>query len=120
MTNNTSNRRHISVLMIATLLFATLAPTSAMAGIVGTGSAINEQSSLMNRDALIEQLGRDDVRMQLEQMGVNADEAVERVAAMTDSDVIMLSNGLAEMPAGAGVGVVAAVLIVVLVVLLLR
>ena len=121
MVNHRSSWRPISsVLMIATLLFATLAPTNVAADIVGTDSAIAEQTNLMNRDALIEELNREDVRDQLERMGVNADEAVDRVAAMTDSEVAMLTAGLAEAPAGAGVGIVAAVLIVILVVILLR
>lgn len=120
MHQNISSRRYLSFLMITALLFISLVPVNAFAGIVGTGHVIAEQTSLLDREALIEQINRDDVRAQLEQMGVSADEAVERVASMTDTEVTQLTAGFDATPAGAGVGVVGVVLIVLLVVLLLR
>lgn len=120
MIHNTSTRRHVGFLMIATLLFVTVAPGSAFAGMVSTDKAITEETAVMNRDALVEELSRDDVRIQLEQMGVNADKAVERVAAMTDAEVRALSAGAGDIPAGANVGVGVTILIVILVVLILR
>lgn len=117
---NPTRRYHIVLMMMATLLMVTIAPVNAFAGIVGTGSVMADENDAMNRATLIESLGRDDVRTQLESMGVSAEEALERVAAMTDAEVQELMDGLGDVPAGAGVGVVAAVLIVVLVVLLLR
>lgn len=120
MATNQSTRRNVGFIMIAAMLFVTVAPGSAFAGIVGTGAVIAEETATANRDVLLEKLGRDDVRVQLEQMGVDPDEAVERVAAMTDQEVGALSAGLGDHPAGEGVGVGAAILIVLIVILILR
>lgn len=106
--------------MTAMLLLVTLAPGNAFPDIVGTGSVINENATTINRDALLEKLGRNDVRAQLERMGVSPDEAVKRVAAMTDAEVAALSAGLGDFPAGGEVGVGVAVLLVILVILILR
>ena len=122
MVHNTSirTRRHVGFMMIVTLMIVSIAPGAAFAGVVGTGSVIAEQTSSMNRNALIEQLDREEVRAQLEVMGVDASEAVERVAAMTDSEVNALAAGLGNFPAGADVGLGAAILIILLVVLIIR
>ena len=47
-------------------------------------------------------LERDEVRGQLQAMGVSAELAAERVARMTDAEVRMLNERLDELPAGAG------------------
>lgn len=122
MVHNTSirARRHVGFMMIATLIFVSIAPGVTVAGVVGTGSVIAEQTSSTNRNALIEQLSRNEVRAQLEVMGVDASEAVERVAAMTDSEVNALAAGLGNFPAGADVGLGAAILIILIVVLIMR
>lgn len=120
MIDNTSSRRNVGLLMMAMLLFVTMAPRSAFATMVSTDRAIEEQAAMVDRDALREQLSRDDVQAQLEQMGVSADRAIERVAAMTDTEIRSLSAGLGDIPAGADVGLGVALLLVVLVVVLVR
>lgn len=121
MIHNNSTRRPVGFLMIMTLLFVTLSPAGAAAGIVGTSTVIAEESAMMDRDVLIEQLNRENVRGQLEQMGVNVGDAVERVAAMTDSEVRELAAGLEAYPAGGDVGVgLGVILLVILIILLLR
>lgn len=120
MFDKTPTQRRVGLVLITALLFTTVAPGSAFAGIVGTGSAIAEHSSMMNRDALIEELNRADVRDQLEHMGVSADEAIERVAAMTDAEVLALADGINDLPAGADVGVGLAILVVLILILVMR
>ncbi len=117
---NAARRYQIGLMMMATLLMATITPGYAFAGVVGTGSVIADESDALSRDALIESIGRDDVRAQLQSMGVSAEEAIERVAAMTDAEVRALAAGIEDLPAGADVGVGVAILIVLLVVLFLR
>ena len=120
MKHTTSTRRPVGLIMIVTLLFATLAPGGAFAGIVGTGNAIAEQTSTLSRTALVEELNRDEVRVQLQAMGVNPDEAVERVAAMTDSEITTLAAGIGNLPAGSDVSLGVALLIILVVFLLVR
>lgn len=123
MNHNKSTRRPVGLLMIMTLLFVTLSPVRVFADIVGTSTVIAEEVAMMDmdRDVLLEQLHRENVRGQLEQMGVNVDDAVERVAAMTDSEVRQLTAGLGAYPAGGDVGVgLGVILLVILIILLLR
>ncbi len=58
-------RRSAGLFMIAALLFLTLAPGSAFAGILGTGEVIAEAAAMRDRDNLRVALNRDDVRGQM-------------------------------------------------------
>jgi len=118
MTFKTSVRCNVSALLIIALLFASIAPTTAFAGMIGTDEAIAQESADLDREQLQEELQRDDVRGELEQLGVNPDEAVDRVAAMTDAEVREMTAGLDHHPAGAGVSVTALLLIVIIILLL--
>lgn len=120
MIRDASIRRPISFFMIVTLLCVTLSPVSAFADIAGTSNVIAEASATTDRTNLLEQLNREDVRDQLARMGVNAQDAIERVAAMTDTEVAALTEGLSAYPAGGDGGIVVVVLLVILVVLLMR
>lgn len=60
-------------------------------------------------------VGRDEVRNQMEAMGVDAALAVERVAALTDSELQQLSSDIENLPAGGGaLGVVLVVLLILI------
>ncbi len=89
---------------------------TAHAGIITTTDYLNvldRQETLQQIDAL---LMRDDVRQSLEKHGVSADDAMLRVAALTDHELQLLATNLEELPAGAGLlGLVGAVFIVLLI-----
>jgi len=118
MMSSHSLRRSVSSLLIAALLALSIAPSMTFAGMVGTGDLITEQQTLMDREQLLEQLEREDIRGELERYGVNPDHATDRVAAMTDAEIRDLAQGLDGQPAGAGVGVTALLLIIVIILLL--
>lgn len=91
----------------------------AHADIISTHDVVAEKQSGLNRAQLTEQLQREDVREQLVKYGVNPDEAIARVSAMTDAEVLELTAGIEELPAGAGVSIsLGAILIIVLIWLL--
>lgn len=117
MTFNTSIRRNVSTLLIIALLFTAIAPATAFAGMIGTDEAIAQESVDLDREKLERELQRDDVRSELERLGVNPDEAVDRVAAMTNEEIRELTTDLDQHPAGAGVG--ATVLLLVIIIILL-
>ena len=73
------------------------------ASMLGTGSLIAAEQAGADRERLLGMLERDEMRGQLQAMGVSADLAAERVARMTDAEVRMLNERLDELPAGAGV-----------------
>jgi hypothetical protein len=103
-----------STLIVSTTLLGL--PMVAQAGIVSTGESLSTQASVANRDRVNTFLTRADVRQALEKQGVDADAAVQRVAAMSDSEVAQVAGRIDQAPAGGDVlGLVFTVFVVLLV-----
>lgn len=100
------------------LILAVVTPLHAQAGIVTTDEVVSEQAHAMEREQLLQKLDRDDVRAQLESYGVDAEQAQERVAAMTDAEVLELQAGLDQAIAGGDAGIATLLLVVIIVLLL--
>jgi len=100
------------------LALALFMPTSAQAGIVGTQELVQEQQSSADRAQLLEALDRDDISAELERYGVDPEQAQERVAAMTDAEVLELSAGIDQFAAGGDGGVTTLLLVLIIIILL--
>jgi hypothetical protein len=111
-----TNLRCLAVLAATLILFA-LVTSPLHASMVGTGEVLAAEQGHVDRALLMQTLSREDMRRQMERMGVSAEAAEERVARMTDAEVAALNERLAELPAGAGV--LEAVLIILLVLVIL-
>ncbi len=112
--NNNKTNRTIGTLLALALMVATVAPTSAFAGIAGTATIAAEENAALDRERLLDELERDEVRAELERYGVDSDEAVERVAALTDDEIRELAADMEAQPAGAGVGLTTILLLVII------
>ncbi len=103
------------------LIFAVLAlhlpMRGANAAMLGTESAIEQAQTVQNRERVATFMARADVQTQLEKMGIKADDATSRVAAMTDDEINQVAGKLDTLPAG-GVEVWA-ILLIILVVLII-
>jgi hypothetical protein len=111
---------HVYKRIVASTLIASTTllglPMVAQAGIVSTGESLSTQATVANRDRVNAFLTRADVRQALEKQGVNADAAVQRVAAMSDSEVAQVAGRIDQAPAGGDVlGLVFTVFVVLLV-----
>jgi hypothetical protein len=85
---------------------------SAMIG----NSQLLDGTSSTSRTALLQALERDQIRSQLEQLGVDADAVKERVAQMTAQEITTLNQRLADLPAGGdALGVILVIFIVFIV-----
>jgi TolA-binding protein len=62
---------------------------------------------------------RQQVELELIELGVDPAEATERVRQMTDQQISSLQGKIAELPAGAAVGTIELLLIILIVLLLL-
>ena len=104
--------KKLGLALVATGLFgAQVAPVQA--AMVGTPQVIQSEQSRIDRAELLAALDREDVRSQLEAMGVDSAMAAERVAAMTDAEVAELNARIAELPAGGdALGVIVLILLV--------
>ncbi|WP_156925500.1 DUF6627 family protein [Thioalkalivibrio paradoxus] len=94
-------KRVLGLLCAALLAGATVA-APLQASMVGTGSLIEQEQAQAEREQLLAMLEREDVQRQLQAMGVTEADAAVRIARMTDAEVRMLNERLAELPAGAG------------------
>ena len=111
-------RAVLQLVMMALVVCAPLTP--AHAGIVGTDTAIAMAERADTVARINSVLMRDDVRGQLEMLGVSPADAMDRVAALTDAELAQLDAELEELPAGGSLlGVLGVVLVVLLVLELL-
>jgi hypothetical protein len=108
----------------ARALFATLlalhllvlgGPASAATFGVDSYLAAEERQATVDR--VRDFLAEDRVRAQLEHLGVDAGDASERVASLTDAELLELDARMEELPAGGDVIAVVGIVFVVLLVL---
>jgi hypothetical protein len=98
-------------------LFAMWLPVGSVhAALVGTEQVATSIEAAQNRDRVRTFLQREDVRNMLKQQGVDANVALTRVDAMTDSEVQTVANQLDKLPAG---GDILGILFTVFVILLI-
>lgn len=92
-----------------------LSMVSAQAAMVSTPEVLSQEE----RARLETLLEREDVQNQLMALGVDAEQALDRVDQLTDEEVAQINGKLAELPVGAGVSTVELLLIIILLVLIL-
>ncbi len=88
-----------------------LAP--AQAAMIGTEQLVQQERSQVDRTQLLSMLERQDVQAQLIELGVDPNDAKDRVAGMTDAQVAELNDRLTDLPAGEGVGTVLGILLII-------
>jgi len=112
---NRRNRNSLA-LLLATSIFTSSLQHASYAGVIST----LEYIAAIDRDATLERidavLARDEVRSQLEKLGVDPLVTNERIAALTDQELQTLATDLENLPAGgellAVVGIVFLVLLI--------
>jgi hypothetical protein len=91
-------------LAVAAALFVTSLPIgAARAGMVTTDQLVEQRAAAGDRERLAAILLRDDVRQQMEALGVNRDEAIARLASLSDQEIQQIAGRIDEMPAGQSV-----------------
>jgi len=89
-------------------------PFSTYAGMVSTDQVVAAAQSQGSRDRLRDLVGRSEVRSTLQNLGISASTAQERVSAMTDAEVASLVGQIDSLPAGGNSGwAIAAGLIII-------
>lgn len=108
--------RRTSWTLIVALLTMWLPVAPVHAALVGTEQIAAAGQSSQNRDRVRTFLQREDVRNMLKQQGVDANAALTRVDAMTDSEVQTVADQLDKLPAGGDIiGVLFTVFIILLI-----
>jgi len=116
----TSKLKPLSIIMILIMIMTAAPYQAAYASMISTGTAVDTHRALEARDFMNDYMARADVRQELVNMGVSPQEAEMRVAALSDAEIISLSDTIKDSPAGAGAigAVVGAALIIFLVMLI--
>lgn len=87
-------------LMAAVMVLVSLPIGYAQAGMVTTDQVLDAAALAETREQVFDFLARDDVRQQMEALGVDPDEAASRAASMTDAEVTQLAGQIEQLPAG--------------------
>jgi len=106
-------RRAIAAVVVMALTQLGL-QAPATAGMVGTAAVLASPQRGPDRSQLLSALNRDDVRRQLEALGVDPHAAQQRVAALSDEEIRTLDGRVARLPAGGDVLGVALIVFLVL------
>lgn len=114
-------RQSLGVRTIALMMMVNLVTLgfvqSAGAGVIGTEAAMLSQERAQRIERIHSVLSRDNVQQQLEQLGVDAEAAMARVASLSDAELLALDERMNELPAGAGALEVLGIVLLVLLVL---
>ena len=88
---------------IAAALFVTSLPIgAARAGLVTTEQLVEARTAASDRERLAAVLLRQDVRAQMEALGVDRDEAIARLASLSDQEIQQIAGRIDKLPAGEG------------------
>lgn len=100
---------------LLSLTMITVVPLAAHADMLSTSMILTEAERSARVELVESYLDREDVRSQMEAMGVDPGLAAERVAALTDVQLQQLALNIESEPAGSGdLGIVIAVLVILL------
>jgi hypothetical protein len=106
-----SIKKFASLLLAASFLGAQIAPVQA--GMVGTAQVLAAEQGRLDRHRLASLLEREDLQHRLSALGVDVQDARNRVANLTDAEVARINQHITELPAGGDVlGVVVLIFIV--------
>ena len=119
MTKNPSVRLRFGIQSLIVSLILSLSISGAQAAVIGTQEALQIERGAAAIEQVHSILSRDDARAALERMGVDPDQALARVAALTPAEAQQLADGLQDLPAGS-VGVIEVIGIVALVLFILE
>lgn len=109
----TKFKRYISTFLACTMLLASL-PMNAQAGIVTTEDALTVSVVSTDRARVDGFLAREDVRQALLANGITPQAAMDRVQAMSDTEVADLAGQVDQAPAGGLLGTIVFVFLVLL------
>jgi hypothetical protein len=100
-----------TLFLAASLLGVQIAPVQA--AMIGTTQALAAEQDRLDRDRLASLLEREDLQRQLSALGVDVQDAKDRVAGLTDAEVARISQQIDTLPAGGdALGVVVLIFII--------
>jgi hypothetical protein len=112
--------KSISFFLIFSFLLLDFTVQKAKAEMIDTATIVTMAKQENDRARVMAFLDRQDVQLAMEQQGVVADEARQRVAALSDSEIMQIARAMDQLPAGGdGIGVVIGAAVLIFVILLI-
>ncbi len=112
--------KSLALLMALVMAAASLPINLANAAMVTTDQVVEEASQANDRAQVMDFIAREDVRQQLEALGIDPDEAAQRALSLSDEEVQQIAGQLDQLPAGQNaVGIIVGAILLVLLVLLI-
>ncbi len=109
-------KRGLAVGLAAQLVLATQLATEARAEMISTDTAISKYTAKADRDFLLSEVKRQEIREEIIALGVDPAEAEARLAALSDAEIASIVSQMDEDSAGSGiVGALLTVFIILLV-----
>ena len=115
MQNKLMNRILAGILIFNTAVIGI--PGTAMAGAIGTQAVMQLEARQDKVDQLQQAMLRDDVGEALVALGVTPEAAQERIATLSDDELLALENQIDRLPAGGNLLVVIGIVFIVLLIL---
>ncbi|NWF35959.1 PA2779 family protein [Mariprofundus sp. KV] len=112
-------QKGVTSLMVVVMISLNMQIPLAHAAMVSTDQIIAQQQSSQQREKVIAFLNRAEVQQELQLHGVAADDAVNRVAHLSDQEVELLAGKIDQLPAGGIVGTLIGAALFIFVVLLI-
>lgn len=112
--------RYVALPLAVLMAYVPAHAQVAYAELVTTEQVLADRTPTPERARVMAFMARDDVRREIQRLGVSPDEATLRVASLSDAEIQRIDRRLDELPAGgSAVGVVFGTLLVIFLVLLL-
>jgi hypothetical protein len=110
----------MSIVLIFSFLLFNFTVQAAKAEMIGTETAIALAKEENDRARVTAFLERTDVQQALELQGVDAVEAIKRVNALSDAEILRIAQEIDRLPAGGdGVGAILGAILIIFLVLLI-
>lgn len=107
----TQYRPAVALAMAVVMLLASLPANLAQAAMVTTDQVIEDSMVADERARVMDFMARQDVRQELQALGVDPDEATRRTANLSDQEIRQIAGRLDQLPAGQDAGAVLALVL---------
>ncbi len=112
--------RAIAVCMAFVMLMTSLPFNFARAAMITTDQVVAQSEAAHDRARVLRFMAREDVRQQLQALGIDPDEAARRTESLSDEEIQQIADRMDELPAGqSAIGVVVLIILVLFLVLVI-
>ncbi len=113
--NKALQSKTLKQFMVVVVVCFGLFSSYAQAKIIPTATVISTDSQEYDQQQLLSALASDELKQQLQELGVDTKQLNDRIASLTAEEIQQLNTELSEQPAGGIVGVLLTIFIVLVV-----